>query len=130
MKFEKCCGAIIIDNEKVLIVKHQKGHFDFPKGHVENNETEVETALREVKEETSLEIELDERKRYVISYSPKEGTIKEVIFFLAKPITKEVKPQVNEIAEIKWLSFEEAVERITYDNSRELLKQVMTDYPY
>lgn len=130
MKFEKCCGAIIIDYDKVLIVKHQKGHFDFPKGHVENNETEVETALREVKEETNLEIELDERKRYVISYSPKEGTIKEVIFFLAKPITKEVKPQVNEIAEIKWLSFEEALERITYDNSRELLKQVMTDYPY
>lgn len=130
MKFEKCCGAIIIDNKKVLIVKHQKGHFDFPKGHVENNETEVETALREVKEETSLEIELDERKRYVISYSPKEGTIKEVIFFLAKPITKEVKPQVNEIAEIKWLSFEEAVERITYDNSRELLRQVMTEHQY
>ena len=53
---EKSCGAIVYNNEgKVLIVQHNAGHWDFPKGHVENNETEVETAVREVKEETNID---------------------------------------------------------------------------
>lgn len=35
MKYEKSCGCIIIKDGKVLLVKQQKGHWDFPKGHVE-----------------------------------------------------------------------------------------------
>ena len=53
MQKEKSCGAIIYNkNKEVLIVKHNAGHWDFPKGHVEENETEIQTAIREVKEET------------------------------------------------------------------------------
>ena len=54
MKNEKSCGCIIIDNGKVLLVKQTAGHWGFPKGHVETNETEIETAIRETKEETNL----------------------------------------------------------------------------
>ena len=60
MKFEKSCGAIIVrkndDTFETLLIKMVKGHWSFPKGHVENDETEVETALREIKEETNLDI--------------------------------------------------------------------------
>lgn len=127
MKYEKSCGTIIIDNDKVLLLKHNEGHWDFPKGHVENEETEIETALRETKEETNLDVQINETNRYMIRYSPKENTTKDVIFFVAQPITNDVKPQVEEIAEIRWLTFEEAIQKITYDNSREILKQVIQD---
>lgn len=58
MKYEKSCGAIVIEDGKVLLVKHNAGHWDFPKGHVEEGETEFETAIREVKEETNIDIKL------------------------------------------------------------------------
>ena len=46
MKYEKSCGCIIIKEGKVLLVQHNVGHWDFPKGHMEENETEVQTAIR------------------------------------------------------------------------------------
>ena len=53
---EKSCGAILIDHQddqiKTLIVRQNAGHWGFPKGHVEGDETEFETAFREVREET------------------------------------------------------------------------------
>ena len=59
MTKEKSCGAVIFNNEdKVLIVKHNAGHWDFPKGHMEAGETEKQTALREVKEETKIDIHI------------------------------------------------------------------------
>ena len=65
MKYEKSCGAIIIKEGKVLLLQEVEGHWSFPKGHVENNETEIETVVREVKEETNLDIIIDESKRYI-----------------------------------------------------------------
>ena len=56
MKHEKSCGCIIIEDKKVLLIKQTNGIWGFPKGHVEKNETELQTAEREVKEETGLDI--------------------------------------------------------------------------
>ena len=127
MKYEKSCGCIIIKEGKVLLVQHNAGHWDFPKGHMEENETEVQTAIREVKEETNLDVLLQENKRYVSEYYSKEDTFKQVIFFLATCNNKEVKRQEAEIKNIEWLPFEEAIERITYENSKKLLKQVIEE---
>lgn len=56
MKKEKSAGAVIINDKKVLLLHYSSGHWDFPKGHIEKGETELETAKREVKEETGLDI--------------------------------------------------------------------------
>ena len=61
MTYEKSCGAIVYrkyhGNTEILLIKHiNSGHWSFPKGHVENDETEPETAIREIKEETGLDI--------------------------------------------------------------------------
>ena len=128
MKQEKACGCIIIDNNKVLLVKHNKGHWGFPKGHVEKDETEVQTAIREVKEETNIDVEVDESKRYSIKYNPEENITKEVIFFIAKKIGGSIKPQESEINTVEWFDFEEALEVITYDNSKELLKNYLENF--
>lgn len=127
MKLEKSCGSIVIDNDKVLLVKHNAGHWDFPKGHVEANETEVDTAIREVKEETNILIEVNEKYRYVIRYSPKENVLKDVIYFLGKPLTNKIVKQEEEVSEVKYVSLDEALSLITYDNSKNLLKRLLED---
>ena len=62
MIFEKSCGAIVYTVEngviKYLLVEQNSGFHSFPKGRMENKETEEQTAIREIKEETDLEVEL------------------------------------------------------------------------
>ena len=128
MKQEKSCGCIVI-NEKneVLLIHHNSGHWDFPKGHVEDGETEVETAIREVKEETGIDVKVNEKFRYTIVYSPKENIIKEVVFFLATNISNNKNPQLEEVSEVQWVEYNEALKIITYDDTRELLIKLKKD---
>ena len=60
MRKEKSCGALVVrrgaESPEILLIKHNGGHWAFPKGHVEAGETEEETALREVQEETGLTV--------------------------------------------------------------------------
>ena len=62
MTYEKSCGAVVFTKTgkdiKYLMVQSLDGIYGFPKGHMENDETESETALREVYEETNVNIEL------------------------------------------------------------------------
>ena len=127
---EKSCGCIIIKDNKVLLIKQTKGHWGFPKGHVEKNETEIETAIREVKEETNLDVEIDANKRYTMEYVTDKGKLKQVVLFIAKCIGGEIKAQECEVNDIKWLDFDEAIETITYDNTRELFKKILKEENY
>ena len=128
MEQEKSCGAIVINkNNKILLVHHNAGHWDFPKGHIENGETEEQTAIREVKEETNMDIIINNKYRYTTSYSPKENVIKEVVYFLAQNIDEDKKPQLEEVSEVKWFTLEEAMNTITYENSKEILNKLKKD---
>ena len=128
MEKEKSCGAIVINkNNKILLVHHNAGHWDFPKGHIENRETEEQTAIREVKEETNIDIIINNKYRYTTSYSPKENVMKEVVYFLAQNIDEDKKPQLEEVSEVKWFTFEEAINTITYENSKEILNKLKKD---
>lgn len=125
LKKEKSCGCIIVDDDKVLLIQQNKGHWGFPKGHVENDETEIETAIREVREETNIDVEVEKEKRYSMSYYMDNGILKEVVLFLAHPKNKNFIPQQEEIQDIKWLSINDALNLITFDNSKEALKKIL-----
>lgn len=127
MKYEKSCGCIIIENNKVLVIKQTNGIWGFPKGHVEGNETEIQTAMREIKEETNIDVKIDETKRYVMNYVTDKGKNKDVVLFLAKQVGGELKKQEEEILEIEWLNYEEALQKLSYDNTKELFKAVMKE---
>ena len=129
MKYEKSCGAVIFDEivDKILIIQQAEGHWGFPKGHVEEGETEVETAIREIKEETNLDVEINEKFRYVEHYSPKEDVEKDVVFFVAKKIGGEIVAQEEEVQNIVWVSYAEAMERLTFESSKNVLEKVMRD---
>lgn len=128
MKKVKSCGCIIIENNKVLLIQQKKGNWGFPKGRVEKNETECETAIREVKEETNLDVKIEDvNKKYVDSYFAKKNEFKEVVFFLAKRIGGEIKPQENEIKKVEWVDLIEAINRITMKSTKILYQKVLTE---
>lgn len=124
---EKSCGSIIFkyDEEKLLflVIKQTLGHFSFPKGHVEESESEKDTALREVKEETGFDISFVGDFREVITYSPKPGVLKDVVFFLGNVIDGVMTPQKDEVSLIEWLSYEDALKVVTYDDDKNVLKK-------
>jgi len=128
MKQEKSCGCIVInDKNEVLLIHHNAGHWDFPKGHVEEGETDVQTAIREVKEETNIDVEVNEKYRYTTEYSQKEDVMKEVVYFLAKNVSDDKEEQIEEVSEVKWFKIEDAIEKITYDTSKEILVKLKND---
>ena len=128
LKKEKSCGCVIIENNKVLLILQQNdAYWGFPKGHVENGETEIQTAKREVKEEVGLDVKIDENKRYVTNYLVRDEIDKTSVFYIATPIGGKIQKQDSEVKEVKWCTFEEALELITFDNLKEVLRKVMED---
>lgn len=127
MKKDKSCGCIVFNNRKILLVKHKKGHIGFPKGHPEGNETNVDTAIREVKEETNIDVEIISNKTYKETYCPEEGVIKDVIYFLARKVSGKDKPQEEEVAQIMWIDVEKAIDEITFEESKQVLREVLKD---
>lgn len=125
MKFEKSCGAVVYKIEEgmlLFLVEHMvQGHTSIPKGHVEGNETEEETASREIREETGLEVKLDTVFRYDIYYSPEEGVRKQVIFFTAEVISGDMRNQECEVTSLEWLPYDKAIEAVTYDTDKDVL---------
>lgn len=127
MKYEKSCGAVVFrrtDDIEYLLIFNKKGdtvgHWGFPKGHVENNETELSTAKREVFEETGLSPEFVRGFRALSQYSPAPDTTKDAIYFLAKDKGEKIIIQKSELADFKWCKLEEAIEILDYD--KDILK--------
>ena len=128
MLHEKSCGAIVYrrfhGNIEILLIKHiNSGHWSFPKGHVEGDETELETARREIKEETGLDVILDQTFRETVSYSPKRDTQKIVVYFLALARNYDFVPQEEEIAEIRWVDIVRAARMLTYENDKTIVNK-------
>lgn len=135
MIHEKACGAVIIDHDSALLIYQNNGFWGFPKGHVEPNESEIETALREVKEETGLDIIIDPSVRHSFSYiidhrnlsnritnhQPAEDIDKEVVLFLArlKDPDQSLTKQDSEISQARWVPFSEVEDLLTFPEWKE-----------
>lgn len=128
LKKEKSCGCIIIKDGKVLLVYEKNRNFwGFPKGHMEKGENEIETALREVKEEVGLDVEIDTKKRYILNYIIRNEIDKTTVLYIAIPKNKNLKIQESEIEDAKWCDFNEALNILTFDNWKEMFKKVIKD---
>ena len=130
MFHEKSCGAIVFrrfhGNIQILLIKHiNSGHWSFPKGHIENNETETETAVREIKEETGIDVNFDPTFRETVSYFPKKDTQKVVVYFIAQAKNFQYKPQEDEISEIRWVDIGYAKQILTYENDKTIVNRAL-----
>lgn len=127
MIYEKSCGAVIYvekDGRRLYLVERmQKGHCSICKGHVEDGESEHQTAEREILEETGLNVRFLDGFRETIEYSPYEGCMKTVVFFLAEAEGIDVTAQEAEVREIRWLPFEDALAALTFESDKETLRK-------
>ncbi|HZK71553.1 MAG TPA: NUDIX domain-containing protein [Clostridia bacterium] len=126
MNFDKSCGVVIYrrigGNLEFLSVSNRNdGHWGFPKGHVEKNESEEETAIREVNEETGLQVDLINEFRVSVEYLIKQATMKEVVFFLAKVEDQAVHIQLSELKDYKWASYQFTKQILDYESSKDVL---------
>lgn len=131
MTYEYSCGAVVFTRiagkPHYLLVRAKdqpQGCHGFPKGHMEPGETEQETALREIFEETGVRVTLLEGFRAVTEYDlPKPDTRKRVVFFLAQYQDQQVRIQESELASWALAPFGEALELTEFADS----KQILTD---
>ena len=129
MRYEKSCGAIIyrtIDDivEYLLLRSARESRFwGFAKSHMEEGETEEETCLREVWEETGIKIKIEEGFRVSDRYITPDNIDKEVILFLGDANGQSVSIQEEEIMDYRWCSYDDALELLTFEGSREKLKE-------
>ena len=105
------------------MVQNLDGIYGFPKGHMENDETESETALREVYEETNIEIALIDGFRKIDEYSvpKKDNTIKQVIYFLGEFQNQNVVYQSEELSGAYLLNYTEAISLLKYETLKCIL---------
>ena len=130
MRKEKSCGCVVINDEnKILMIRSKnEGIWGFPKGHVENGETEIETAIREVKEETNIDVEILENNRFIMNYIIKDTIDKEVVIFIAKKTSDNIIPQQEEVSEIRWFDIDEAIKIVNFLNTKMLLIDIKEKY--
>jgi len=102
-------GCIIEKDNKILMVKEAKkkcyGQWNFPAGHLEENETIKEAAIREVYEETGCKVELTGVLPVVHEFNKNENLI--MVRFVAKIEEENIKFNENEILDVKWIDIED-----------------------
>ena len=127
---EKSCGAVVftwVDGDiKYVIIQSLAGYYGFPKGHMEAGESEKQTALREVYEETGLTVHILDDFRYVDAYMipKKPGVMKQVVYFVAEYENQKLRHQPEELQGITLMSFEEALDAFQWESSKKILKEV------
>ncbi len=126
---EKSCGALVFRKNdgktELLLIKHRcGGHWSFPKGHVESGENELQTALREIKEETGLDVSLMDGFRQSVEYFPKPHVKKQVVYFLGTPQGDDtVRKQEEEISEYRWCRLDDVDKMVSFKNDKRLVSE-------
>ena len=129
MIYEKSCGFIAFKekhNKRLyLIIRASNGEYGFPKGHMEHNETESETAIRELQEETNCEAQIIDGFRRQIEYKlpRKENIIKRIVYFLGKCTEDHIICQESEISEAIFVPFDTALELLSFEGTKKILKE-------
>lgn len=117
------------DIELLVIHRDRYNDWSFPKGKLRRNESALDAALREVFEETSLQVELGEQLS-TTRYSLPDGRLKEVQYWecevtVQHKIDDEHLSKQNEVAEIVWLPPARAVQLLTYSSEHDLVGELI-----
>ena len=108
---QRSCGVIpyriTSEGIRYLLILQTNGFWSLPKGHMEAFESEQETALRELGEETGLTAALREDFRDMVEYSMRNGCLKQVVLFLGEA-QGEIRVNQKELVECRWVTIGEA----------------------
>ena len=124
---EISAGAItftVKDDEILyLLIRDFHGNWGFPKGHLEEGESEEEAAVREISEEAGIAIRLDNSFKEELRYVMPNGILKISIYFLGEYENQIPVRQAEEVDEIRLLPYDEAMDLLTFDNMKEVLSK-------
>lgn len=127
---EKSCGAVVFTKEnghiKYVIIRAKEGFYGFPKGRMEGIETEIQTALREITEETGLSVDIVGGFRTEDShpFNRNGGTrIKHIVYFLAEYSNQTPIAQETELSSIDLMDFDTAISAFQFDSSKRILTE-------
>lgn len=129
MLYEKSCGAVVftlVDDEiKYLLIRNLSGIYGFPKGHVEQGETEEQTALREVYEEVGLSVKLVPGFRTEDEHPipQKENTMKQIVYYLGEYSNQEFAYQKEELTDALLMDYETAMTMFQFESSKRILTE-------
>lgn len=129
MLYEKSCGTVVftlVDDEiKYLLIRNLSGIYGFPKGHVEQGETEEQTALREVYEEVGLSVKLVPGFRTEDEYPipQKENTMKQIVYYLGEYSNQEFAYQKEELTDALLMDYETAMTMFQFESSKRILTE-------
>ena len=129
MDYEKSCGYVVykLENNKILylVLQSLNGEWGFPKGHVEKDESEIETANRELFEETNLIVEYIPGFRAVTEYIMVQynNKKKQVVYFVGKHLKNEIKCQDTEVKNAIFVSYEEAQNLLNFKETKTVLEE-------
>lgn len=130
MIYEDSCGGVVFtekDNKRLyVIIKSIEGFYGFPKGHVEVGETERETALREIKEEVGLDVEIIDGFKSLSEHPipKKPGVIKRIVYFPCYYKNQEIIYQKEELESAKLMTYEEALKVFQFEDSKKILTEM------
>jgi len=130
VKYQFSAGIVIYFQEQgkreYLLLHYQAGHWDFPKGKIDPGETKQEAALRELKEETGLEVDLNQEFENSFEYFFKDDQgelIKKKVYFFVGQVQEKQVVLSHEHIDFGWFIFDHAYEKLTYENAKNLLVQ-------
>ena len=129
MDYKKSCGYVVykLENNKILylVLQSLNGEWGFPKGHVEKDESEIETANRELFEETNLIVEYIPGFRAVTEYIMVQynNMKKQVVYFVGKHLKNEIKCQDTEVKNAIFVSYEEAQNLLNFKETKVVLEE-------
>ncbi|CAB4783320.1 MAG: NUDIX domain-containing protein [Actinobacteria bacterium] len=126
----RAAGGVVlreVDGKTQVVVVHRPRYNDWslPKGKSEAGETDEETAVREVEEETGWRAEI-ESTLPSFEYTDQKGRPKIVIWFLMRATVESGFTPDEEVDEVRWLPFDEADQLLTYGMDRDLLSGVVS----
>ena len=133
MQYEKSCGAVVFQRTakgiEYVIIRSLEGYCGFPKGHCEAKETEEETALREIREETGLVARIIPGFRCTVEYPipGKTDVMKQVAYFLAESEPQDIHYPKEELSGACLMTFASAIEALQWENTRAILTKA-NDY--
>ena len=123
---EKSCGAVVFTKENGHIKYAKEGFYGFPKGRMEGIETEIQTALREITEETGLSVDIVGGFRTEDSHPFNrngETRIKHIVYFLAEYSNQTPIAQETELSSIDLMDFDTAISAFQFDSSKRILTE-------
>ena len=132
-------GAIVFRNNtplngpsrlEVLLVRYGQHHWGFPKGQMEAGETEEQTAIREVLEETGIEVVIRTGFRKMTQYVSRRGTLRQNVFFMAEPLDPGIEPtaQLSEVSDARWNDAHDVKSLVTFPGDYDLYLEALHDW--